>query len=111
MLSCLRPPQDPAVCRLLPPSPVHPTQVGAQEVALGIKFSANCVLQCVEHLRGVPEALLSPDCSQQDSFPRPLPAEGASGTRDIAFTMLEGDFQVGARADNRPDGVTTQAVP
>lgn len=70
-------------------------QVGAQDVAMGIKFSAACKLECTEHTRGVPTCKLSLDGSGVDGlFPQPS-AGAANGVppRDISFALLEGDFQ------------------
>lgn len=69
-------------------------QVGAQDVAMGIKFSAACKLECIEHYTGVPSSMISSDGTGMDGL---FPAPGAIGDgvppRDISFTLLEGDFQ------------------
>ncbi len=70
-------------------------QVGAQDVAMGVKFSAACTLKCEEFLDGVPEELLSADPADMDSrFPVPSSAGGDCTCRDITFALVEGDFKV-----------------
>lgn len=97
-------------------------QVGAQEVALGVKFSAKVVLDIFEYRSGLPAALCSQD-HDEAKFPHPsgpygasasvslassstssvsasvsslddAPAAAAACPRDIAFSMVESrDFQ------------------
>lgn len=72
-------------------------QVGAQDVAAGLKFSAACTLRCTEYDAGVPEALCSTSSDGKDGlFPLPRGAPLAPGLspRDITFTSVEGDFEV-----------------
>jgi hypothetical protein len=88
-------------------------QVGAQDVAMGVKFSAACTLDCTEYLEGVPAALCSmsgsssssdedadtdSDASGRDDVGTllPLPRSTLPGQpcQDIAFNQLDGDFQV-----------------
>jgi len=67
-------------------------QVGAQDVAMGMKFSAACTLDCTEFTDGVPETFCSTSGDGSDGllpYPRgrrDLPA------RDITFVMIDGDF-------------------
>lgn len=93
-------------------------QVGAQDVALGIKFSAACTLEIKEYPDGIPSSM----CTQQGDFGRYFPCPPSSstastssfssyssmssmssmdeattsGTRDISFNLVAGDFQVRA---------------
>lgn len=69
-------------------------QVGAQEVALGMRFSARVVLDIHEFASGLPQDLCSKE-HDENKFPHPK-GPGISvggGLRDIAFSMVEGDFQ------------------
>lgn len=69
-------------------------QVGAQDVAMGVKFSAACTLKCEEFLDGVPEALLSADAADMESrFPVPSSSSNGCACRDITFALVEGDFK------------------
>ncbi|KAI8467286.1 MAG: hypothetical protein J3K34DRAFT_430906 [Monoraphidium minutum] len=77
-------------------------QVGAQDVAMGVKFRAACTLEITEHPSGLPSAM----CMEEDSavssmdegdgehlFPWPvqsLPGKAIHG--DITFDLLKGDF-------------------
>lgn len=78
-------------------------QVGAQDVALGIKFSAACTLEIREHPSpGLPSSMCMADGSAVSSidegdaaalFPWPtqsLPMKPVFG--DITFNLVEGDF-------------------
>lgn len=83
-------------------------QVGAQDIAFGIKFSARCVLDVLEFPEGLPQ-----DCcislssyeytrSTSDSGESdgdclfPLPRVSLSGLpyKDLTFKLVEGDFLV-----------------
>lgn len=78
-------------------------QVGAQDVALGVKFRAACTLEITEHPRGILDTLCTPlgdstssiDGDEPDNlFPMPtqsLPGRPIHG--DITFDLLEGDFE------------------
>jgi Polyketide cyclase / dehydrase and lipid transport len=98
-------------------------QVGAQDVALGVRFSATCTLDIQEHPGGIPAHLASPDGGWDECFPCPS-VTGDAGTSaesssmsssdssdeqrqqqqqksagqqdcwDISFALVEGDFQV-----------------
>jgi hypothetical protein len=96
-------------------------QVGAQDVAMGIKFSAACTLEIKEYPDGIPISM----CSSRGDFSRHFPcptssstsvstssvssvssyssmdslssmdeAASSSGARDISFNLVAGDFQV-----------------
>lgn len=95
-------------------------QVGAQDVAMGIKFSAACTLEIKEYPDGIPINL----CSSRGDFSRHFPCPtststsvstssvssvssyssmesmssmdeaSSSGARDISFNLVAGDFQV-----------------
>lgn len=99
---------------------VGAVQVGAQDVALGIGFSAACTLEIKEYPDGIPSRL----CQNGDwsrMFPSPPSTSGVSstssmssinsyssmdsmssmdqdtstsGARDISFNLVAGDFQV-----------------
>jgi hypothetical protein len=97
-------------------------QVGAQDVAMGLKFSAACTLDIKEYPDGIPSRL----CTQQGDYGRYFPSPpststastssmssfssyssmdsmssmdeaSTSGTRDISFNLVAGDFQVSGR--------------
>lgn len=70
-------------------------QVGAQDVALGVKFSAACTLECTEFLRGVPTTFVSTNGTGHDGL-LPCPRNDLPGVpaRDITFVQVEGDFEV-----------------
>jgi hypothetical protein len=77
-------------------------QVGAQDVAMGMKFRAACTLEIGEHPAGLPEAACLISGSGGDNsgsglhdrlFPFPssaLPGQPVHG--DITFNLLRGDF-------------------
>lgn len=68
--------------------------MGAQEVALGVRFSAACKLDITEHPAGLPASQCSPSCGANDAtFPTPRTSIQGRPSRDITFTSLEGDFQ------------------
>jgi ribosome-associated toxin RatA of RatAB toxin-antitoxin module len=79
-------------------------QVGAQDVAMGVKFRAACTLEITEHRDGLPPGMcLRTDGGGASSsssggverlFPWPaqsLPDQDVFG--DITFDLVEGDFQ------------------
>lgn len=69
-------------------------QVGAQEVAMGVKFSASCKLDITEHANGIPPWQCSSETSSSDSsFPMPRSFLPGHPCRDISFASLDGDFQ------------------
>lgn len=68
-------------------------QVGAQEVALGVKFSAACKLDINEHAAGAPAWLCSPEGGANGSFPLPRPTLPGRPVRDLTFSLIEGDFE------------------
>ncbi|KAG2454507.1 hypothetical protein HYH02_000354 [Chlamydomonas schloesseri] len=97
-------------------------QVGAQDVAMGVKFSAAVTLRCCEHQNGgLPEALMTPApaaalgasgssagsagsvdlqppsgselASVEALFPYPLTSALGVSSSDITFELVEGDFQ------------------
>jgi hypothetical protein len=88
--ACRRPTMSPA----LPPS-FPCMQVGAQDVAMGIKFSAAVTVECTEFITGLPLDFCSTSNDGSDGLlPRPkLCLEGVP-TRDITFVQTEGDFEV-----------------
>lgn len=71
-------------------------QVGAQDIALGIKFSAKTTLECVEYEAGISEDLCTHGLDNLgERFPWPssgLPS--TAGSRDLSFKQLHGDFHV-----------------
>lgn len=68
-------------------------QVGSQDLALGLRFTAKCVLDVNEFPSGLPSQLCG-----VGGFPTPRPSPRDLyvdvETRDITFEMLEGDFDV-----------------
>lgn len=69
-------------------------QVGAQDVAMGLKFRAACTLDCTEYLSGVPHNLCSSSGNGSDGlFPQPRVSQHHSPVRDITFSLVEGDFK------------------
>eukprot|EP00882_Tetradesmus_deserticola_P011609 GHRQ01012282.1.p1 GENE.GHRQ01012282.1~~GHRQ01012282.1.p1 ORF type:complete len:237 (+),score=44.75 GHRQ01012282.1:139-849(+) len=95
-------------------------QVGSQDIALGMKFSAACTLEIVEYPQGIPDGLCSDTGNWDEHFPNPggsastsgdnvcssssesssCDGDGAAatGVRDLSFSLVEGDFQVGLAA-------------
>jgi hypothetical protein len=71
--------------------------VGEESVGLGLKFRARVVLDIREHADGVPPTLLSNGHADERRLPEPR-SPLARPTRDISFRLVEGDFQVRARA-------------
>ncbi|KAL6768845.1 PCD1 [Auxenochlorella protothecoides x Auxenochlorella symbiontica] len=84
-------------------------QVGQQELALGFKFTARCVLDIREHPDGIPGRLLRPNGGSGagngdrgrsapldgSSFPAPRSQMGVDAPHaDIVFESVQGDFQV-----------------
>lgn len=71
------------------------SQVGAQDVALGVKFKAACKLNICEHVEGVPDNLCTAGTNGFDQF-FPYPSDTLTGrpVRDISFALLDGDFKV-----------------
>lgn len=88
-------------------------QVGQQELALGFKFTARCVLDIREHPDGIPGRLLGHARGAAlggerrasapldgSFFPTPRSQMGTDAPHaDIAFESMQGDFQVGAACD------------
>jgi len=69
-------------------------QVGAQEVALGIKFSARTTLDCTEYPQGIPSELYSSSGDGSDGLlPFPQACRLDVSNMDISFVSLEGDFK------------------
>eukprot|EP00775_Hariotina_reticulata_P004544 gene4544-4796_t len=74
-------------------------QVGAQDVAMGMKFCAACTLEIQEYPAGIPDSLCTTDGGLDRFFPAPLGSsstadrDGRSFIKDISFSLLEGDFQ------------------
>eukprot|EP00882_Tetradesmus_deserticola_P010566 GHRQ01011162.1.p1 GENE.GHRQ01011162.1~~GHRQ01011162.1.p1 ORF type:complete len:298 (+),score=112.39 GHRQ01011162.1:139-1032(+) len=90
-------------------------QVGSQDIALGMKFSAACTLEIVEYPQGIPDGLCSDTGNWDEHFPNPggsastsgdnvcssssesssCDGDGAAatGVRDLSFSLVEGDFQ------------------
>ena len=67
--------------------------MGAQDVALGAKFRAKCLMECMEFIQGLKRG--SPELKAA-GFPENItgPRELLdTPSRDITFRMLEGDFQ------------------
>jgi hypothetical protein len=88
-------------------------QVGAQDVAMGVKFSAACTLEIQEYPQGIPDGLCAVDGNWDYYFPQPWGGSSSSNSsasisasssslssmdvdiwRDISFASVEGDFQV-----------------
>lgn len=70
-------------------------QVGAQEVALGVKFSAACTLDCHEYIGGVPLSMFTTESNVGNGyFPQPKSTMRGKPSRDITFALIEGDFKV-----------------
>jgi hypothetical protein len=85
-------------------------QVGAQDVAMGVKFSAACTLEIHEYPAGIPEGLCAVDGNWDYYFPQPWGGSSSNDSadastsssssmevdvwRDISFAAVEGDFQV-----------------
>jgi hypothetical protein len=79
----------PRGCRLL--------QVGEQDVAFGVKFSARCIMEITEFPQGFPGAAASPTPAgalgtRLDDIPEAAGLPGAP-CQDITFVLVEGDFQ------------------
>jgi hypothetical protein len=92
-------------------------QVGAQDVAMGVKFSAACTLEIQEYPQGIPNGLCAVDGNWDYYFPQPWGGSSSSNSnasasssssssvssmdvdvwRDISFASVEGDFQVSLR--------------
>ncbi|KAF5829951.1 dehydrase and lipid transport-domain-containing protein, partial [Dunaliella salina] len=69
-------------------------QVGAQEVSMGVSFSASCTLDCTEFPNGVPAEMCSDSGDGSDGLlPYPKSSLPDAPSRDIAFTLVEGDFK------------------
>jgi hypothetical protein len=75
-------------------------QVGAQDVAMGIKFSAACTLDIKEYPHGIPSNMCAVDGNWDSKFPCPSSSSITScaagddqGMKDISFSLVEGDFQ------------------
>jgi hypothetical protein len=70
-------------------------QVGAQDVALGVKFSASCTLDCTQFPSGTPSSMCSSGGDGLDGL-LPFPRSTIQGApcRDITFKLVEGDFKV-----------------
>lgn len=63
---------------------------------MGVKFTARCTLECIEHLEGIPQALCTKSCDRLDDlFPWPSNSLPGRAARDISFELVEGDFKVG----------------
>ena len=81
---------------------MHPSffcsvQVGAQEVAMGVNFSASCTLDCTEYRDGVPAHLCSSSGDGSDGLlPYPMTSLMNVQSMDIAIKLVEGDFKVRA---------------
>lgn len=102
-----------ARCTLLPTAIMLllPLQVGAQDVAMGVKFSAACTLEIQEYPTGIPDGLCTVDGNWDYYFPRPWGGSSSNDStsasvssmssmevdvwRDISFSAVEGDFKVG----------------
>lgn len=75
-------------------------QVGQQDLYFGVQFCATAVLDIVEHLGGLPREMsfmigYNPNNGWKDGDLFPCPELSASGApRDIAFSLVDGDFQV-----------------
>lgn len=70
---------------------------------MGIKFSAACTLDIREYRHGIPSSMCAADGNWDKKFPCPSTSSISSrvaadgkGIRDISFSLVEGDFQVGA---------------
>lgn len=69
-------------------------QVGAADVAMGVKFSAKCRLDITEHIQGLPDDMISTEYHNvKEQLPFPSTSLDAPA-QDISFTLLEGDFEV-----------------
>jgi hypothetical protein len=74
--------------------------VGAQDVAMGMKFCAACTLEIQEYPAGIPDSLCTTNGRLDRLFPAPQSSistadgDGRSFPKDISFSLLEGDFQV-----------------
>uniref|UniRef100_A0A383WN78 Coenzyme Q-binding protein COQ10 START domain-containing protein n=1 Tax=Tetradesmus obliquus TaxID=3088 RepID=A0A383WN78_TETOB len=84
-------------------------QVGAQDVAMGVKFSAACTLEIQEYPMGIPDGLCTVDGNWDYYFPRPWGGSSSNDStsasvssmssmevdvwRDISFSAVEGDFK------------------
>lgn len=68
-------------------------QVGAQDVAMGVKFSAACTLDCTEFPTGMPDTLCCKGGTGSDGLP-PFPKHSLMSvpSRDIVFNSVGGDF-------------------
>eukprot|EP00879_Flechtneria_rotunda_P006146 GHRR01006462.1.p1 GENE.GHRR01006462.1~~GHRR01006462.1.p1 ORF type:complete len:148 (+),score=46.41 GHRR01006462.1:808-1251(+) len=62
---------------------------------MGVKFSAACTLDIQEYPTGIPRQLCSDSGDWDRYFPCPASTAGRlpAGTRDISFSLVEGDFQ------------------
>lgn len=71
---------------------------------MGIKFSAACTLEIKEHPNGIPQSLCATNGNWDYYFPSPSTSNNGTsssssaeeaGIKDISFSLVEGDFQVG----------------
>jgi ribosome-associated toxin RatA of RatAB toxin-antitoxin module len=70
-------------------------QVGAQDIALGIKFSAKTTLECIEYEQGISEDLCTHGLEElTELFPWPDGGLPSTAARDISFRQVHGDFHV-----------------
>jgi hypothetical protein len=86
-------------------------QVGAQDVAMGVKFSAACTLEIQEYPQGIPDGLCTVDGNWDYYFPQPWGGSSTNSSasassvssvssmdvdiwRDISFNSVDGDFKV-----------------
>ncbi|MEW5307566.1 MAG: hypothetical protein WDW36_009954 [Sanguina aurantia] len=64
-------------------------QVGAQDVAMGVKFCATCTLECTEYLEGVPEWMVAAESDLNDVlFPTPKVGDLTQTAVQAAATLL-----------------------
>lgn len=65
------------------------SQVGAQDVAMGVKFCATCTLECTEYLEGVPEWMVAAESDLNDVlFPTPKAGDLTQTAVQAAATLL-----------------------
>jgi len=71
-------------------------QVGQEDLALGVKFTASVLLDIKEHRRGMPASMASADEDGKVALPVPQSWGGvhASNYMDITFELVDGDFKV-----------------
>lgn len=101
-------------------------QVAAQDLAMGVKFSAACTMEIQEYPQGIPDGLCAVEGNWDNYFPQPWGGSSSSNSttstsaiassmdaevwRDISFSAVDGDFQVGwvcwlaVHQDRRLDG-------